>query len=68
MNNGKTVWTGALIRIAIFLGAFAMLQLSWQALHGGRVERVVIDDFTVRPAAYLAHLITPSVTVRAEGS
>jgi len=68
MNNGKTVWTGALIRIAIFLGAFAMLQLSWQALHGGRVERAVIDDFTVRPAAYLANLITPSVTVRAEDS
>jgi exosortase/archaeosortase family protein len=58
----------ALARIGLFLSVFAVLQLSWQALHGSRFERFVVDECTVRPAAYIASLLTPDIGVRAEGS
>ena len=57
-----------LVEVAKFLLVFAALQLEWQAVHGSAFERVVIEDGVVRPAAYVANLLTPAIDVRAEGA
>ncbi|HVW70346.1 MAG TPA: archaeosortase/exosortase family protein [Steroidobacteraceae bacterium] len=58
----------AAARVAAFLGVFTAQQLAWQALRGSFVERFVIDDATVRPAALLIDVLTPSVHVTAVGA
>ncbi len=52
-------------RAVLFLLIFAALTLGWNALRGGPVERLVVHDATVRPAAYLANLLTPDLHARA---
>lgn len=54
-----------LIRAVMFFAAFAVLQLGWNALHGSAVERLIVHDGTVRPAAWLVNFFTPSVQARA---
>lgn len=54
-------------RGAAFVALFAAQQLTWQALRGTWVERVVIHDATVRPAAFLVNAITPHVRAAAAG-
>ena len=57
------------IRLAVvFTVVFACMQLSWQALGGTRVERFVIDEVTVRPAAFLVNTLTPQVQAQAVGA
>jgi len=56
------------VRVALFLLIFTVLMLGWDASRGGAVERLVVHDATVRPAAWLANLLTPAVHVRAVGS
>jgi exosortase family protein XrtM len=53
------------VRALVFVSLFAVLQLGWQALRGTPVERFVIHDCTVAPAAQLVKLLTPSVQVQA---
>lgn len=48
-----------------FLVTFSVLQLTWQALSGGRLEYFVIHTCTVRPAALIANLLTPGVQATA---
>ena len=48
-----------------FVGIFAILQFSWQALHGSAIERLVIHDGTVVPATFFANRLTPDVHVAA---
>lgn len=48
------------LRAASFLVLFAVLQFGWQALRGSTLERAVIHDGTVRPAAFLVNLLTPA--------
>jgi exosortase/archaeosortase family protein len=48
-----------------FVALFVGLQLGWQALHGSAIERVVIHDLTVRPAAFLVNFLTPGAKARA---
>ena len=52
-------------RAVAFLTLFALLQLGWQSLRGTAVERLIIHDCTVEPAAHLINLLTPSVHVQA---
>jgi exosortase family protein XrtM len=52
-------------RALAFLFAFATLQLIWQGLRGTAVERVVVQNGIVRPAAWLVNGLTPGVQVRA---
>src|SRR5262252_2562837 len=55
-------------RAVMFLLIFAALMLGWNALHGGAIERLVVHDATVRPAAWLVNLLTPDVNARAVDS
>jgi len=55
-------WMG---RVIGFAAVFAVLQLSWQALAGGAIERFVIHDATVVPATWLVNSITPAVHANA---
>lgn len=55
-------------RAALFLLIFALLMLGWNAMRGGVLERLVVHDATVRPAAWLANLLTPGLHARAVDS
>lgn len=52
-------------RIVAFLLLFASLQLGWQALHGTTLERWLVDQATVKPAAAAVNLLTPDARARA---
>jgi exosortase/archaeosortase family protein len=54
-------WLRLLSFVAIFFG----LQLVWIYLRGTVVEYIVIHDATIKPAAYLVNLLTPSVSAQA---
>ena len=47
---------------------FTSLQFSWQALQGSAIERFIIHDGTVVPAASFVNLITPDVHASAVDS
>ncbi|ODU49890.1 MAG: exosortase/archaeosortase family protein [Thiobacillus sp. SCN 63-374] len=47
------------LTLAIFLGVFAVLQGSWNEARGTWIERLVIHEATVKPAAAIIQLITP---------
>lgn len=55
-------------RIALFVGLYAVLQFGWNNARGSWLERVVIDELTVRPAAWLINQITPEIMVQAVGT
>lgn len=56
-----------LVMTAIFIGLFAMMQLGWSSARSTWVERLVIDQITVKPAAWLITRITPEIPVLASG-
>ncbi|MCL5060912.1 MAG: exosortase/archaeosortase family protein [Candidatus Thermoplasmatota archaeon] len=47
------------LSLALFLGVFAVLQWAWGEARDTWVERLVIHQATVRPAAALVQIITP---------
>lgn len=49
------------LTLAIFLGVFAVLQWSWGEARDTWIERLVIHQATVKPAAALVQWITPDV-------
>ena len=55
-------------RAALFVLVFAALMFGWNALRDSAVEHLVIDVATVRPAAWLANLLTPGIHAVANGS
>jgi exosortase/archaeosortase family protein len=57
-----------LVLIAVFLGLFAVMQLGWSSVRNTWVERLVIDEMTVKPAAWLISRITPDVPIQASGT
>ncbi len=57
-----------LVLTAIFIGLFAIMQLGWSNARSTCVERLVIDQITVKPAVWLITRITPEIPVRATGS
>lgn len=54
--------------LLIFMVAFFALQWAWGQARGTAIERLVIDQATVRPAVYLVNLISPKASAYAEGS
>ena len=54
--------------LLIFMVAFFALQWAWGQARGTAVERLVIDQATVRPAAFLVNVISPSTSAYADGS
>ena len=52
------------LTLAIFLGVFGMLQWAWGEARDTWVERLVIHQATVRPAAALVQFITPEANAR----
>lgn len=57
-----------LTRIMLFAGFFAAMQFGWNNARDTGLERVVIDELTVRPAAWLINHITPEIKVQAAGT
>lgn len=55
-------------RLLLFIGVFAGLQLSWQALQGSRVQHLVVDELTVGAAVALVNTLTPGVQAQSRGS
>jgi len=53
------------IRVIVFALVFICLQLVWDTVRDTALERVLIHDVTVRPAAWLINLITPNVQAQA---
>lgn len=53
------------LTVVFFLGTFALLQWGWSASRGTWVERMVVNEATVRPAAGLVRLITPDIPAKA---
>jgi exosortase/archaeosortase family protein len=56
-----------ILRAVVFAVAFVLLQLSWQGLRGTVVERVVVQEVTVRSAVLLVNALTPDVHARGDG-
>jgi len=54
--------------LLIFIVAFFALQWAWGEARGTMLERLIIDQATVRPAAFLVNLISPDTAAYAEGS
>ena len=52
------------LSLAIFLGVFAVLQWAWGEARDTWVERLVIHEATVKPAAALVQLITPEANAK----
>ncbi len=52
------------LTVAIFIGVFAILQWVWGEARNTWVERLVIHEATVKPAAALIRTITPDVDAR----
>lgn len=59
---------GPVATVVIFLSVFIGLQWLWGWVRETPVERLVIDQVTVQPAAWLASLITPDIQPYAQGS
>lgn len=53
--------------VLVFLAVFFSLQYAWEMSRGSPVERLVIDQATVAPAAWLIDAVWPQQAVRAEG-
>lgn len=60
----RPLWLAALI----FLGVFALLQWRWGEARGTWVERLVIHEITVKPAAALIRLISPEIPATPAGA
>jgi exosortase/archaeosortase len=53
------------LTLVIFFAVFAVLQWAWSEARGTVIERWVIHDLTVQPAAMLVQLMTPAAHARA---
>jgi len=60
----RRLWVSAML----FLGLFTLLQSGWHAARGTAIERFVIDQATVRTAAWLIESLAPGIGVQATGS
>ncbi|MBC7779111.1 MAG: archaeosortase/exosortase family protein [Proteobacteria bacterium] len=54
--------------LLLFLLAFAAMHWGWTLARGTTVERVVVEEATVRPAAALVRWVDPSIAVSARGT
>lgn len=56
------------LQVALFVGIFVALQWAWARLQGGAFDRLVIEEWTVKPATWFVNLLTPNVEAVAGGS
>lgn len=68
MSPGVSKRIGPLPRALLFLCIFGALSFGWSAQRGTRLESIAVHTITVRPAAFFANLLTPSVQARAVDS
>lgn len=52
----------------IFVSVLMLMQFGWSNVRGTELERIVIDEITVKPAAWLIARITPEISIRAVGN
>jgi exosortase/archaeosortase family protein len=64
----KLVVGTALRRAVVFVTVFSSLQLAWQASRSTLVQRLVVQDATVKTAAALANWLTPRIHAQAMGT
>jgi exosortase/archaeosortase family protein len=57
-----------LVALLIFMAVFVLLQWGWEAVRGTALERLVVDQATVMPAAGLVRWLTPAIQARAVAS
>jgi len=53
--------------LLLFLATFLSLQYAWESSRETTVERIVIHDLTVRPAAWMIDTLWPGSDVQAQG-
>jgi exosortase/archaeosortase family protein len=53
----------AAARVLAFAAIFAVLQQVWDALRGGAIERFIVHDLTLLPAARIIDLFNPQIHV-----
>ena len=53
--------------LLIFLAVFFSLQYAWEMSRGSGLEHLIIDQLTVRPAAWTIDSLWPAFQVHAEG-
>ncbi len=56
------------IRVIFFVALYAVMQFGWSSARDTWLERITIDEMTVKPAAWLINHITPEVMVQAAGT
>ena len=54
--------------MVIFVSLLVLMQFGWSNVRGTELERIFIDEITVKPAAWLIAHITPGISVHAIGS
>jgi exosortase family protein XrtM len=64
-NNGLR---SPLMLMVLFVCLLLAMQTGWNYLRSDELERLVINEMTVKPAAWLIAHITPEVSVQAAGS
>lgn len=56
------------LSLVIFLGVFAVMQWAWGEARGTWVERLVIHEATVKPAAAMIQVLTPETHAKPVGA
>lgn len=56
------------LSLMIFLGVFAVLQWTWGEAHNTWIERLVIHEATVKPAAAMIQILTPEADAKPVGA
>ncbi|MFH1816304.1 MAG: exosortase/archaeosortase family protein [Pseudomonadota bacterium] len=56
------------LTLAIFLGVFAVLQWTWGEARDTWIERLVIHEATVKPAAAMIQILTPEADAKPVGA
>ena len=56
------------LSLGMFLGSFLVMQTLYGMARGTWIERLSVDQMTVKPAAWLIDRLTPEVAVQAVGS
>jgi exosortase family protein XrtM len=65
LNNGSR---SPLVLLAFFICLLLVMQIGWDYVRSDGLERLVVEEMTVKPAAWLIAHITPEVSVHAAGS
>ena len=56
------------ILMASFICLLVAMQFGWSQVRGTELERMIVDEMTAKPSAWLIARITPDIPVRAIGS